>query len=109
MPRLAPVTNATGRRNVEDKDDVDVDKDDKDDKDLKNKLPIHPDQIFDHLQDGIIFWYYFCYSVKLLMRQSQEKCHLFLLKLLTYTHLIPITKYKILIWPFPRLRLLDVQ
>lgn len=27
----------------------------KDDKDLKNKLPIHPDQIFDHLQDGIVF------------------------------------------------------
>jgi hypothetical protein len=29
----------------------------KDDKDIKNRLPITGNQIFDEVQDGIIFWY----------------------------------------------------
>jgi hypothetical protein len=28
----------------------------RDDKDLKNKLPINPKDIFDSLEDGVMFW-----------------------------------------------------
>jgi len=34
------------------------------DNDMKNRIPISPDQIFNEVQDGIIFWLFFSYSVK---------------------------------------------